>query len=111
MKFDALKRREFFSLLGGAGAAWPLVARAQQGDRMRRIGVLMSTPADDKEGQARIDAFVQGLRALGWIDGHNVRIETRWAAGDADRGRQYAPELAKWMPAVIRPSGGRLVGA
>jgi putative tryptophan/tyrosine transport system substrate-binding protein len=102
-------RREFTSLLGGA-VAWPLAARAQQPERMRRIGVLMSTPANDKEGQARINAFVQGLRELGWIDGKNVRIDARWAAGDADRGREYAKELATLMPDVILASGGSVVG-
>jgi putative tryptophan/tyrosine transport system substrate-binding protein len=85
-----MRRREFITLLGGAAAAWPVTARAQQTERTRRIGVLMSTPADDKEGQARINAFVYGLRELGWVDGRNVQIDTRWAAGDVDRGHQYA---------------------
>ena len=105
-----MNRREFITLLGGAAAAWPLAAHAQQPERTRRIGVLMSTPADDKEGQARINAFVQGLRALGWIDGRNVRIDTRWAAGDTDRGRQYATELVTLMPDVMLASGGSVVG-
>ena len=73
-------RREFITLLGSAAAAWPLTARAQQPERMRRIGVLMALPADDPQGQARLVAFVQGLQELGWTDGRNVRIETRWAA-------------------------------
>ena len=81
---DRMRRREFITLLGGAAAAWPLAARAQQAERMRRIGVLMTTAADDPEGQARLAAFVQGLQQLGWTDGRNVRIDTRWAAGDAD---------------------------
>jgi putative ABC transport system substrate-binding protein len=102
-------RRNFITLLGGV-AAWPLAAQAQQSERVRRIGVLMSTPADDKEGQARINAFVHGLRGLGWVDGRNVRIDTRWAAGDADRGRQYATELVTLMPDVILASGGSVVG-
>ena len=80
-----MKRREFITLLGGAAAAWPLAARAQQPERVRRIGVLMTTAADDAEAQARIAAFLQGLQQLGWTDGRNVRIDTRWAAGDADR--------------------------
>ena len=105
-----MRRREFITLFIGAAMAWPLAARAQQPGRTRRIGVLMSTPADDKEGQARINAFVQGLRELGWIDGHNVRIDTRWAAGDADRGREYATELVTLMPDVILASGGSVVG-
>ena len=79
MQFNRLKRREFITLLGGA-AAWPLAARAQQGERMRRIGVLMTTAANDPEGQARIAAFLQELQQLGWTDGRNVRIDVRWAA-------------------------------
>jgi putative tryptophan/tyrosine transport system substrate-binding protein len=105
-----VKRRKFITLLGGAVAAWPLAARAQQSERTRRIGVLMSTPADDKEGQARINAFVRGLGELDWVDGRNVRIDTRWAVGDADRGRQYATELVTLMPDVILASGGSVVG-
>ena len=79
-----IRRREFFVSLGGA-AAWPLAARAQQAERMRRIGVLMNSAADDPEAQARIAAFLQGLQQLGWTDGRNVRIDTRWGAGDAER--------------------------
>src|SRR5262249_20812383 len=89
-----MKRREFITLLGGTAAAWPLAARAQQGDRMRRIGVLMTTAEDDVESKARIAAFVQALQHLGWTDGRNVRIDTRWPAGDAERIRRYAAELA-----------------
>src|SRR5262249_6641803 len=73
-----MKRREFISLLGGA-ATWPLMARAQQSERMRHIGVLMASAADDSESQARMAAFLQGLAQLGWTDGRNVRIDTRWA--------------------------------
>jgi putative ABC transport system substrate-binding protein len=79
-------RRDFITLLGGAAAAWPLAARAQQPERMRRIGVLMSLAANDAQGQARLAAFLQGLQQLGWIDGRNVRIDTRWGAGDAETG-------------------------
>ncbi|HEY1862021.1 MAG TPA: hypothetical protein VGG61_16795 [Gemmataceae bacterium] len=75
-----MRRRKFIALLGAA-AAWPLAARAQLGERMRRIGVLMSLAADDAEGQARLAAFRQGLQQLGWIDGCNVRIDTRWGSG------------------------------
>jgi putative tryptophan/tyrosine transport system substrate-binding protein len=78
MQFDRMRRRSFITLLGGAAAAWPLAAGAQQGERARRIGVLMTTAADDAEGQDRIAAFVQGLQQLGWIDGRNVRMDTRW---------------------------------
>jgi putative tryptophan/tyrosine transport system substrate-binding protein len=87
-----MERRAFISLLGGA-AAWPLAARAQQAERVRRIGVLMNVAADDPEGQARLTAFVQGLQQLGWTDGRNVRIDYRWGGGDADRIRRYAAEL------------------
>ena len=100
-----IRRREFITLLGGAAAAWPLAARAQQPERMRRIGVLMNLAADDPEGQARIAAFLQGLQQLGWTDGRNVRIDTRWAAGDADRSRRYAAELVALAPDVILASG------
>ena len=89
--FD-MRRREFIALLGGAAAAWPLVARAQQPERMRRIGVLMSLAADDPEMKARHAAFLQGLQHLGWADGRNLRIDTRSTAGDAERIRRYAAE-------------------
>src|SRR5262245_65629438 len=89
-----MRRREFITLLSGAAATWPFAARAQQGERMRRIGVLMLSAADDPEFQARITEFVQGLAQLGWLDGRNVRIDTRWGAADADRGRTYAADLA-----------------
>ena len=78
-----MRRREFISLLGGAAAAWPLTARAQQGERMRRIGVLMSLAESDPEAQARVAAFREGLQKLGWAEGRNVRIDIRWAAPDA----------------------------
>ena len=102
-------RREFITLLGGA-AAWPLAARAQQPERMRRIGVLLSLAADDPEAPARLVAFLQGLQQLGWTDGRNVRIDTRWAAGDADRIRRYAAELVALAPDVILAHGGSAVG-
>src|SRR5262249_20197569 len=94
-------RREFIALLGGAAAAWPLAARAQQPERMRRIGVLMPSAADDPEFQARITAFLQGLAQLGWHDGRTVRIHPRWGAADADRVRKYAAELVALAPDVI----------
>ena len=103
-----MQRREFILALGGAAAAWPLAARAQQAERMRRIGVFMSLAADDPEGQARLAAFVQGLRELGWTDGRNVRIDIRWGAGDADRSRRYAAELVALAPEVILASGATL---
>jgi ABC-type uncharacterized transport system substrate-binding protein len=104
-----MQRRAFITLLGGAVAAWPLAARAQQPERMRRIGVLMSLAADDSEGQARITAFVQGLQELGWTVGRNVRIDYRWAAGDAERIRRYAAELAALAPDVILAHGGAVI--
>ena len=83
-------RRQFITLLGGASVAWPLAARAQQPDRMRRIGVLMNLAADDPDSQARIGAFLQGLQGYGWTIGSNVRIDYRWNIGDVDRFRRYA---------------------
>ena len=83
MQFDQLKRREFITLLGGAAAAWPLAARAQQPERMRRIGVLMSLAAGDPVAHREIMALQQGLQELGWTDGRNMKIEYRWAAGDS----------------------------
>jgi putative ABC transport system substrate-binding protein len=103
------RRREFISLLGGA-AAWPLAARAQQGERVRRIGVLMNTVADDPEGKARNAAFERGLQELGWTDGRNVRIDYRWGAGDADRIRRYAAELVSLSPDVILTVGSATAG-
>jgi putative ABC transport system substrate-binding protein len=96
-----MKRRKFITLIGGAAVAWPRLARAQQTERMRRIGVLMSVAADDPEGQARLTVFVQGLQQLGWTDGRNIRIDVRWGAGDADRYRKYAAELVTLAPDVI----------
>jgi putative ABC transport system substrate-binding protein len=96
-----MKRRDFISLLGGAAVAWPIAARAQQRERMRRIGLLINLAADDPESQARRAAFQQGLQQLGWIDGRNVRIIARWGAGDADRIRSSAAELVAIAPDVI----------
>ena len=106
-----MRRREFITLLGGAAAAWPLAARAQQGERMRRVGVLMRIAADDPEGQTRLAAFLQGLRELGWTDGRNVRIEYRWGAGDVDRYRAIAAELVALAPDVILATGSATVAA
>jgi putative ABC transport system substrate-binding protein len=110
MRVNHLRRRDFVTLLGGAAAAWPLAARAQQGERMRRIGVLSGLAADDPEGQARIAAFAQGLQQLGWNDGRNVRIDIRSAAGNADDARKYAAELVALAPDVILASGGASMG-
>jgi putative ABC transport system substrate-binding protein len=105
-----MRRREFITLLGGAAVTWPLAARAQQPDGMRRIGVLMSLASDDPAGQTRLTAFLQGLEQLGWIDGRNVRIDTRWAAGDAERIRKYAAELVALAPDVILATGSSTPG-
>ncbi|MBI3759996.1 MAG: ABC transporter substrate-binding protein, partial [Deltaproteobacteria bacterium] len=92
--------------MGGAAAAWPLAARAQQTERMRRIGVLMAFAADDPEGQARIAAFLQGLQELSWSVGSNVRIDTRWATTNADDLRRHAAELAALAPDVLLAGTG-----
>ena len=108
-----MKRREFILALGGAAAPsllWPLAARAQQGEPMRRIGVLMSTAADDPEGQARIAGFQQSLQQFGWTIGRNVRIDSRWPAGDAERIRKYAAELVALAPDVILATGSAAAG-
>ena len=96
-----MRRREFITLLGGAAAAWPVTARAQQRERMRRIGVLMNQAADNPVSQARMNAFVQALQQSGWTDGVNVRIDTRWAAADPEGFRKYATELVALAPDVI----------
>jgi putative tryptophan/tyrosine transport system substrate-binding protein len=107
---SGMRRRDFITLLGGA-AAWPLAARAQQGERVRRIGVLMNLASDDAEGQARLTAFAQGLQQVGWTDGRNARIEYRWAVGDAERIRKQAAELVTLAPDVILASGVPVVTA
>jgi putative ABC transport system substrate-binding protein len=104
-----MKRREFITLLGASAAAWPLAVRAQQPERMRRIGVLMAATADDFEGQG-IAAFLNGLQQLGWTEGRNVRIDVRWAAGDADRIRRYAAELVTLAPDAILATGSATLG-
>src|SRR5215204_2004890 len=101
-----MRRREFITLLGGAAAAWPMMVRAQQGERIRRIGVLMGAAADDPESQARIAAFAQGLAQLGWADGRNLQIDTRWATTNADDIRRHAAELAAIPPDVILAGTG-----
>jgi putative ABC transport system substrate-binding protein len=100
-----MRRRAFVTLLGGT-VAWPLAARAQQSERMRRIGVIMSGAADDPVGQAQAKAFQQGLQQLGWIDGRNVRTDYRWAAGTVENSRKYAVELVALAPDVILAVGG-----
>ena len=105
-----LRRRQIITLLGSA-AAWPLAARAQQAERMRRIGVLMSAVEGDQTGLESITAFAQGLAERGWTVGRNVRIEYRWGAGDLDRFRRYATELIALSPDVVLATAGSIVGA
>ena len=102
-----LGRREFITLLGGAATAtsmsWPLAAHAQQGERVRRIGVLLPAASDDVEFQARVGAFLQGLQQSGWSIGRNLRIDTRWATANADDIRRHATELAALAPESFWP--------
>src|SRR5436309_11504247 len=106
-----MNRRAFISLLGGAVAAWPLAARAQQPERVPRIGVLMASAADDSENQARMAAFLQGLAQLGWTDGRNIRIDTRWATTNPDDLRRHATELAALAPDVLIAATGTATAA
>src|SRR5215813_488861 len=96
-----MRRRDFIKAITGAAMVWPRVGRSQQGERMRRIGVLMNLAADDKEGQARLSAFVQALSDLGWNNASNVQIDTCWGAGNADRFHQCAAELVALAPDII----------
>jgi putative ABC transport system substrate-binding protein len=100
MQFDRMKRRDFITLLGGA-AGWPLAARAQQGERMRRIGLLANFPEGDEDTRAMIDVLQQRLQELGWSVGHNVQIEVRWSGGDPGRLPSRAAELVALKPDVI----------
>ena len=106
-----MRRREFITLLGGAAAAWPLAARAQQPERMRRIGVLVASAADDPQFQTWVGAFLQGLAQLGWTDGRNVRIDIRWATANADDLRRHAAELAALAPDVLVAATGTATAA
>jgi putative tryptophan/tyrosine transport system substrate-binding protein len=99
-----MRRRQFIGLVGGVLAAWPLVARAQQPVPMRRVGVLMNFIAADPEGQARFAAFLQGLQQLGWIDGRNLQIDTRWVGSNVDDTRKHAAELIALAPEVVLAS-------
>ena len=106
-----MRRREFISLFGGVAAAWPFAALAQQAERMRRIGVLMNTAADAPQGQVRLAAFKQALQQLGWREGRNLWIDTRWGANDIERDRRYAVELTALAPDVILAAGTLAVAA
>ena len=96
-----MRRRDFIKGIAGSAAAWPLAARAQQGERMRRIGVLLPTAPDDAEVQSWVGAFLQGLAQSGWITGRNIRIETRWTKFNSEETRKYAAELVALAPDVI----------
>ena len=106
-----MQRRDFITLLGGAVAAWPLAAQAQQPEQMRRIGILMNRAANDAEGQARLAAFRQALEQLGWSEGRNIRIDIRWGEDKNDLERKYAAELVALAPDVILASGTMSVAA
>jgi putative ABC transport system substrate-binding protein len=107
----SLGRRDFITLLGGAAAAWPLAARAQQQLRqMRRIGVIMATAADDPQSQVQVAGFLQGLAELGWTVGQNVQIDYRWSDSDPDRIRRYAADVLALGPDIILATSGRIVG-
>jgi putative ABC transport system substrate-binding protein len=106
-----MQRRGFLAILGSAVAAFPLTARSQQADRMRRIGVLIGLAANDAQGQAALAALLQALAQLGWVDGRNVKIDYRWGGGNADEARKYAAELVGLGPEVMMATGGASVGA
>jgi putative ABC transport system substrate-binding protein len=106
-----MRRREFITLLGGAGAAWPLAADAQQSEKVRRIGALMYLAADDPDSPALVAAFARGLQELGWIEGRNIQIDYRWGGGDLDRVRRYAAELVALAPDVILVTSGSALAA
>jgi putative ABC transport system substrate-binding protein len=101
MRINPLRRREFITLLGGAAVAWPLAARAQQNGRMPRVAVLTPYSESDPEAQSWLKAFVQGMQAVGWTDGRNIRIDVRWAGGVADRIQRLAKELVDLKPEVV----------
>src|SRR5215467_8237772 len=106
-----MQRRDFMKIIGGAAASWPLAARAQQRERMRRVGVLMALAADDPESQVRIAGFLQGLQQLNWTVGRNLRIDYRWGASnnEPERVRRYAAELIALEPDVVLAGTGSIV--
>src|SRR5262249_33950207 len=104
-----MKRRTFIAALGGA-AAWPLAARGQPREQIRRIGVFMNLAADDPQSAKEISAFLDGLKERGWTPGDNLQIEYRWGAGDQTLNRKYAPELLAFSPEVLLVAGGTTVG-
>jgi len=106
-----MRRREFITLLSGAATAWPLAALAQQPGTPRRIGVLIQVAEGDPQARIEVATFLRGLQKLGWSEGHNLRIDTRWGGGDADLIRKYAAELVALAPEVVLAPGGTVVGA
>src|SRR5215470_16594146 len=100
-----MRRRDFIKAVVGAVTAWPLAARAQQIEQVRRIGVLMNNAAEHPEGQPAIAAFRQALQRLDWTEDHNIRIDVRWGENDVDRIRKYAPELVALTPDVMLAAG------
>src|SRR5262249_18929449 len=106
-----MRRRDFITLLGGAAAAWPLAARAQQGERIRRCGILLSLDESDPEAKAQLSGFTHGIAELGWIEGRNLRMEVRWGSGDVDRIRTFAKELVALQPDVILSHGTPVTAA
>jgi hypothetical protein len=105
-----MRRRQFIGLLGGAAVTWPLAAHAQQGERPRRIGLLLPATHDDSEYPSLLTAFVQALQQMGWTDGRNMQLETRWAGGGAEANRKYAAELVAWKPDVLVGAGNSSAG-
>jgi putative ABC transport system substrate-binding protein len=106
-----MRRREFITLVGGAVSGWPLAARAQQAERVRRIGVLSNKSSGDAQGREEAAAFADTLKTHGWIAGGNVQIDYRWGAGDGERYRTYAAELVAQAPDVLLAAGGTITGA
>src|SRR5262249_4801404 len=106
-----IRRRELLVALGGTAAAWPLAVRAQQPERIRRIGALLYPAADDPTAEASIAAFRQGLQRLGWSEGRNISIDLRWGGGDLERVRRYAAELVASAPDLILVSSGSALAA
>jgi putative ABC transport system substrate-binding protein len=106
-----MRRREFITLVGGAAATWPLAVRAQQGERVRRLGVLMNTTAEEPAAQSYVAQFQQGMQEFGWSVGRNLHIDLRWGGGDADLTRRYAAELAALSPDIMLAAGGPVVRA
>ena len=100
-----MERREFIGLIGSAVLSWPIAVHAQQGQRVRRVGILEGIVEGDPEGRANLTSFLQGLQQLGWIDGRNVQFDVRWGAGDAGRIHKLAAELAGLAPDAILAVG------